>query len=158
MFYTKKIVGYLNYQTKTMRTLFITLLFLCSGMLTSSAQEDETVTLTIEVSVTKYNKGKVLLALYNSEDSYMEDDYKSASVLVENNKAIITFNDIETGTYAFSLFHDVNDNGKLDTNFLGIPKEPYGFSNNEKGRFGPPKYKDVEFIVAQNKTITLKIK
>ena len=42
------------------------------------------------------------------------------------------------GNYAITLFHDENNNMELDTNFLGIPKEPYGFSNNAKSPFGPP--------------------
>ena len=45
--------------------------------------------------------------------------------------------------------------GKLDTNFLGIPKEPYGFSNEKKGRFGPPKFKEVSFTL--NKSSIFKI-
>jgi len=41
------------------------------------------------------------------------------------------------GKYAVSVFHDENSNGKLDTNFLGIPREGVGASNNAKGHFGP---------------------
>ena len=50
---------------------------------------------------------------------------------------------------------DLNKNKKLDTNFLGIPKEPYGFSNEKKGRFGPPKFKEVSFKL--NKSSIFKI-
>ena len=57
--------------------------------------------------------------------------------------------------YAFTFFHDLNKNKKLDTNFLGIPKEPYGFSNEKKGRFGPPKFKEVSFKL--NKSSIFKI-
>ena len=52
--------------------------------------------------------------------------------------------------YAFSFFHDLNNNKKLDTNFLGIPKEPYGFSNNKKGRFGPPKFSEASLEINKN--------
>ena len=48
-----------------------------------------------------------------------------------------------------------NENKKIDTNFLGIPKEPYGFSNQKKGRFGPPKFKEVVFKL--NKSDIFKI-
>ena len=49
------------------------------------------------------------------------------------------------GKYAITIFHDVNDNEELDTNFIGIPKEPYGFSNNPKSSFGPPGFDDAVF-------------
>jgi uncharacterized protein (DUF2141 family) len=141
-----------------MKTLIITFIFLLSGFSILFAQKNETVSITIEVSVTKYNKGSILLALYNSEEGYMKDEYKSAEVLIKENKAIIIFDNIEKGVYAFSLFHDINENKKLDTNFLGIPKEPYGFSNGEKGSFGPPKFKEVTFNITKNETLKVIIK
>lgn len=101
--------------------------------------------LTIEISTTKYEKGSILLALYNSEENYMKNSYREADVKVEEGKTIIIFKNLKTDIYAFSLFHDLNENKKLDTNFFGIPKEPYRFSNGEKGRFGPPKFDKVKF-------------
>ena len=88
----------------------------------------------------------------------MEDTYRSGNIKVVNNKATIIFEDVAKGTYAFSLFHDLNENKKLDTNFLGIPKEPYGFSNGEKGSFGPPKYEEVKFSITKNEIINVTIK
>ena len=154
----KKIIRYLKYHTLKMKTIFITLIILCSGISTLFAQENETVTVTLDVTITKYNKGAILLALYNSEENYMEDTYKTAKVRVINNKATILLKDISKGVYAFSLFHDLNENEKLDTNFLGIPIEPYGFSNGEKGRFGPPKFEKVQFSITKNETIKILIK
>jgi len=52
---------------------------------------------------------------------------------------------VPLGTYAVTVYHDVNDNQKLDTNWIGIPKEPVAISNNAKGRLGPPKWKDASF-------------
>ena len=141
-----------------MKTLVITFLFLCCMNPNLFAQEKETVTLTIEVSVTKYHKGNILLALYNSEEDYMEKVYKSSTATVKDGKAIIEFKEIAKGNYAFSLFHDVNSNNKLDKNFFGIPKEPYAFSNNEKGSFGPPKYKKAQFSIHSNKNLNVTIK
>ena len=56
--------------------------------------------------------------------------------------------DIPDGTYAIGIFVDVNYNNKMDRNFLGIPKEQYGFSNNAKGNFGPPSFEAASFKVA----------
>ena len=73
-------------------------------------------------------------------------------------KAIITLKDTPVGVYAVSAFHDINDNKKMDTNFLGIPKEPTGMSNNAKGFMGPPKYKDAKFKVLKDIKLTINIK
>ena len=49
--------------------------------------------------------------------------------------------------YAVHVFHDLDSNGKMKTNFIGIPREPTGVSNEAKGKFGPPKFKDAKFAV-----------
>ena len=49
------------------------------------------------------------------------------------------------GEYAIRVMHDLNGNDELDANFVGLPTEPYGFSNNAKGRFGPAQWKDARF-------------
>jgi uncharacterized protein (DUF2141 family) len=56
------------------------------------------------------------------------------------------------GVYAIGLYHDVNGNRKFDKNFLGLPKEPYGVSNNPRPRLGPPRHKDAAFVVEANGT------
>lgn len=140
-----------------MKNIFFILLFFI-GSQYSTSQENEEITLRIEVSVTKYNKGQVLIALYDHEDHYMKKSCMSSIEKVKNNKVTIVFKGLKKGEYAFSLFHDVNNNGKLDNNFFGIPKEPYGFSNEQKGRFGPPKFDKVKFTVSENthQKITIK--
>ena len=55
-------------------------------------------------------------------------------------KSAVVFSNLEPGRYAAIAFHDENGNGKLDKNFLGIPTEPYGFSNNVQGFLGPPTF------------------
>ena len=47
---------------------------------------------------------------------------------------------LPTGVYAVGIFHDLNGDGALSKNFLGMPKEPFGFSNNARARFGPPSF------------------
>ena len=67
----------------------------------------------------------------------------------------MTFEDIPEGTYAVSIFHDENDNGKMDTNFLGIPSEDYGCSNDASGFLGPPKWEDAKFQLKENTSIKI---
>ena len=140
-----------------MKTALLTFLILIN--LTSSiySQDKASVSIHIDITPTKFNKGSVLIALYESEESYMKDIYKSADVLVKDNKAQFTFQSLKKGVYAFSFFHDLNNNKKLDTNFLGIPKEPYGFSNDKKGRFGPPKFSEASLKINKNSSFKISI-
>ncbi len=59
------------------------------------------------------------------------------------------------GEYAISAFYDTNHNGELDKNLLGIPTEPYGFSNNARGSFGPAKFEDAAFTIHADETTDL---
>lgn len=158
MLFKRKNKGYLNCKIKTMRTSFFIIALLLSFSTSSKAQNDETVTLTIEMDVTKYNKGTIYLALYNSKENYMKKSYKDDSKKVSNHKVRLVFEGVKKGDYAFSVFHDVNNNKKMDKNFFGIPKEPYAFSNNQKGRFGPPKFEKAKFNVTKDLTVNISIK
>jgi len=60
------------------------------------------------------------------------------------------------GEYAISVFHDRDSDEKIKTNLFGIPKDPIGFSNNAKARFGPPKYSDAKFKIS-TKLVRMKI-
>ncbi len=68
----------------------------------------------------------------------------------------VSFEDIKPGTYAINVFHDENSNKKMETNFIGIPVEGYGFSNNPR-LFGPPTFNKTKFIFKEA-TLTLDIK
>ena len=91
---------------------------------------------------TKKNKGQIGLMLVNGAVNFKKRKaFKASMIDVKNNKASILYYSIPKGEYAILAFHDLNSNGKLDRNFLGIPSEPYAFSNNVKGFLGlPAKY------------------
>jgi uncharacterized protein (DUF2141 family) len=113
--------------------------------------------LIIDFELLKYNEGKLFIAIYNNEESFLKKPVIGTVVEVNNGKATATFKNLKLGEYAVSSFYDKNDNGKLDTNFLGIPKEPTGVSNNPKPRMGPPRYKDAKFIFSStNNRIKIK--
>jgi uncharacterized protein (DUF2141 family) len=61
------------------------------------------------------------------------------------------------GKYAVGLYIDTNENKKMDTNFFGIPKEQFGFSNNAKGLFGPPDFESAAFIVDSDMKILIEL-
>ena len=65
-----------------------------------------------------------------------------------DSEMVVASLDLPPGEYAISIYYDANGNGELDTNFIGIPKEPVALSNNAKAKFGPPKYKDAVFTLS----------
>ncbi len=105
--------------------------------------------LIIEVQLNKPTAGGMLnLVLCPTADSYAsEKGCRLVQVKAEGSVVRIVLNDVAPGTYAIKAFHDVDRNGKLDTNLMGIPKEPYGFSNDAMGTFGPPSFEQAAFKV-----------
>jgi uncharacterized protein (DUF2141 family) len=137
-----------------MKNLKSFLLIFLFGTFLTSAQN------TIEVEITNFdnNAGVAFVGLYNSEESFLKTLYKGEKAEIKNRKVVLSFKDIPDGTYAISTFHDEDENGELTTNFLGIPKESYGASNDAPARFGPPKWKDARFEVRNGETVYQKIK
>lgn len=115
----------------------------------SLAQADrQTNLIHVEVEGLRNDKGQVVCALYSSPEGFPKNSHKPvarATSLISNKKGVCEFSGIEPGTYAISVFHDENSNGKLDTNFLGIPREGVGASNDAKGHLGPPKFEAAAF-------------
>lgn len=137
-----------------MKNLILIALFIFGGILSTKAQQ-ETYTLTVHISGLKSDKGSVLIAVYNNEDSFLKKELRGDDVLISKKNATVVFKNVPKGTYAVSFFHDENGNKKLDTNFMGIPKEKYGCSNNAKGFMGPPKYNDAKFSLQGNLSINI---
>lgn len=139
-------------------------IFLWSLLLTSVApfcQAALTKTLTVKVNHIRSDKGSVIYSLFNSHEGYPskgELSLKSGNAAIKDGQAIISFNDLPPGDYAVVLFHDEDSNSKLDTNFLGIPKEGYGFSNDARVTFGPPSYEKVKFTVSNDGEISIKMR
>ncbi len=113
-------------------------------------------TLSISVNNAKSNTGKIYVAIYNSKTNFLVKHVAGNSQLITKNAAPFSF-DLPKGTYAVSAFHDENNNGKLDKNMLGIPKERYGFSNNAKGFMSAPSFEQAKILVNGNKTIEIKL-
>lgn len=106
------------------------------------------------------NDGDVKVALFNSFESFTGKAplCRSTVSMIENEKSLIEFDSLAFGEYAIRLFHDENVNDTLDTNFIGLPSEDYGFSNNPSTMFGYPSYEDVKFIFEKdNQQIVIEV-
>jgi uncharacterized protein (DUF2141 family) len=105
-------------------------------------------------------KGRIMVAVYASQADY-DGDKPARGMAIEVSGATATtqFAGLTPGRYAIKLFHDVNGNGKMDTNPFGMPVEPYAFSNSAKGHMGPAKWDAAAFDVqagANSHTISFK--
>jgi uncharacterized protein (DUF2141 family) len=100
----------------------------------------------------KSDQGTLYVWVYDKKDDWLSDRVRTQKpVKVAGNRTgdrITVELLLPAGEYALSVFQDVNDDGKLARNFIGIPKEPAGLSNNLRPKFGPPRYKDAVFTVA----------
>ena len=115
-------------------------------------------TLTVNVVGMHNSKGQVVCLLYAGGVGFPGKPEKAVSKLtvpIANEASTCTFLNVAPGDYAIELFQDENSNGKLDTNFLGIPTEGFGASNDAPERFGPPKYADARFTVTGDQTMTI---
>lgn len=118
-------------------------------------------TLTVKLENLSSEKGLIQYLLFPSENGFPDKEelsLKKGSILIIETSGELVFKNLPAGTYAISLFHDENSNGKLDLNFVGIPKEDFGFSNNPKIYFGPPSFQKSSFVLDSDKTISIILK
>jgi len=112
------------------------------------AQSSQGNVIHVEVGGLRNNKGQVFCALYSSADGFPKDGQKAighATSSISDKQASCEFPGIAAGSYAVSVFHDENSNGKLDANFIGIPREGVGASNDARAHLGPPKFDAAAF-------------
>ncbi len=116
--------------------------------------------LTVTVKNVESNDGKVSVAVYDTEASFLKFDkvFKAESVPSQKGSTEVVLKDLPKGKYALAVFHDENGNDELDTNMLGIPKEPLGFSKGKMKTFGPPSFEECAFELTSDQSISVPIK
>ncbi|MDR1227004.1 MAG: DUF2141 domain-containing protein [Prevotellaceae bacterium] len=129
-----------------MKQTFLLLMLLAASTLNAQHK------LTIVVDGVEQTSGTVYAAVYDAENFLKKPAYRML-VKADKEEVSIVLDSVAPGNYAVSLFHDENDNGKLDTGAFGIPTEKTGFSNNAKGAYGPPKFDDCQFTVDDDTVI-----
>ena len=116
----------------------------------------------VEVTGLRSNSGEVRVHLYNSKEGFPSNPQKAMATLVSmigNSEAGVLFRDIPYGDYAISVLHDENGNKKMDMNWLMMPKEGIGASNNPRFTLGPPSFNDARFrFDSEELTIKIKVK
>lgn len=125
-------------------------LFILVGAFVLPAQSQ--ITLTINISELENSNGQILLEFNDSEGNFIQGFEQK----IVNKSCTIVIPSLKAGIYSFKYFHDENLNQKLDTNWLGIPTEGFGFSNNAKATFGPPSPEKTVFQLDKNITVNCK--
>ena len=142
--------------------LLLPLLVSAALPLTLAAQSKTETHLTIDVHLTQKAHGKLAYLVFASRSGFPGDRDKALRhgfVPIPSNASHLRIDtDLPPGVYAVTVYEDLNNNQKLDHNFIGIPREPVGVSNNPTTRFGPPHFDECSFHLgdtAQTINITL---
>jgi uncharacterized protein (DUF2141 family) len=116
---------------------------------TAGTESEPASRLTVTITGLRSDEGRVLCGLFSGEKSFdqKKDPFRAARLECKGGSCRCVFADVPHGEYAIAVFHDLNENRRLDTNVVGIPSEPYGFSRNASSPFGPPGYEDAKFQV-----------
>ncbi len=137
--------------------IITTAALLMSGMILQGQTGD----IKINVSDLRNNNGKCIIYIFNSKEGFPtkpEKAIKTISGKIIQNRCVANVADLKPGEYAVAVVHDENSNDKIDTNFLGIPREGMGSSNNPRS-FGPPSFNDARFnYTGEGKSLEITIK
>jgi uncharacterized protein (DUF2141 family) len=105
-------------------------------------------TVAVKVTGLRSEQGQVKIAVFNSPEKWLgKQPIYSATINVDSQTVLWKMSDVPYGEYGIAVLHDENKNGRMDKNFVGIPLEPYGFSNNVRVTFGPPTWEKAKFVV-----------
>ena len=105
---------------------------------------------TVEIRGVEKHEGQIVVRLYDTKKTWLKDAAHETSITLDSTATgdvVEIPMSVPAGDYAVHVYHDLDLNGKMKTNFIGIPKEPTGVSRDAKGKMGPPKFKDAVLTV-----------
>jgi len=136
--------------------LFKFLGFICLAVVAQYGYGQST---TLFITVPNINplKGEIQVSVYDNEKSFLKEneEYRIYRFKVEEAKGKFVINDLPEKEYALIIYHDENDNNKMDKSIIGMPKEGYGFSKNFIPGLSRPDFKDCSILL--NKDVETEI-
>src|SRR6218665_1487189 len=123
-------------------------------MLISAAAMGQNPVLKVNIKGFDSNKGTLMLEVLDAR----KKSIKRMVQPIANKQVSVEIKDLSTGQYSVRMFHDENDNKKLDTGLFGIPKEGWGMSNNVKAIMGPPDFNESLFWLNTDKVLEIVLK
>ena len=110
--------------------------------------------LRVSIEDIRSEEGTVLVQIVRGERGFEGEEPAVAQISMRPTGNAIRFGlDLPAGTYGIQAFHDVNDNAELETTLVGMPSEPWAFSNNAVGTFGPPRWDAVSFEIGESPAV-----
>ena len=137
-----------------MRTLLLL------ALLTSISTSIFAQTLTVELDNIRNNKGVIYLTVYETEDTWLDEDVEDYEFIfpkenISNNKLTVSIDSIKSGYYGIAVLDDEDEDGEMQNNFIGFPREGFGFSRNVKVRLFKPKFEECVFEIKNDTTINI---
>lgn len=133
----------MKYEARTAPDLLLATLLLTGTLVTIDAAAAP---LSVTIDDVREEGGRILVQIADGPDGFDGVQEPVASLMLEPTPPQVTFSvELEPGVYGMRVMHDIDGDFELDSNFVGIPTEPWAFSNNATGRFGPPRWDDVTF-------------
>ena len=139
------------------KIVLLLLIQIVCGIFLFSEETAEEKKLTVQITNVTSEEGQIILAIYNSSENYDKRIAFQEVKLKPEIDTVIFETNVPDGEYLVMLVHDINNNGKLDTTFIGMPKEPVGLSNYD-GKGIPGKFKKHKFSVNENTEIIIPLK
>ena len=128
------------------------------AFLASPAFSESPSNVLIEVSGFKNTRGTLNCRLFTKAADFPDGEgIVTLRVPITGPNTSCSFSNVEPGTYAIAVVHDENGNGKLDKNFVGVPSEGYGVSNNKTYALSEPKWNESIFTLGANESKTLQV-
>lgn len=127
-----------------------------SALCCSGPSTDSPVAGTITGSITNLRsaRGTCFVSLYNRKEGFPgKKAVATLKVELTAKECVFSFEKLPKGDYALAAYHDENNNGRLDTNIIGIPTEGYAFSNNPRTMMGPPAFADAKVVLTHKGTV-----
>ncbi|MBS1545566.1 MAG: DUF2141 domain-containing protein [Bacteroidetes bacterium] len=111
----------------------------------------------VAIEGVKGANGSLIVGLFSTADDFLKKPVASIRHPANEGTVRVVLSGIPSGDYAISVLHDLNSNEKMDTNFVGIPKEGFGFSNDAMGFMGPPHFKRCMFHWAGRDSVVIRM-
>lgn len=143
-----------TFKMKNMRKIFTLITLITTFILSASTQNIAVLISGIEKPV-----GNIIVSIFDDASSFpiKGKEWGLITVPADAESVKIPINDIEPGEYAFAVLHDINANGNCDSNLIGMPKEPFGFSNNVKPKLKVPSFDQVKVNVTDGMIIKIRL-
>ena len=136
-----------------MKNIYSILIVISAILVPISSSSAQSTCVRAKITGFRTTTGKLYVSIYKDQESFLKIGKETATnvIRVKSDTVVETcFSGLAPGWYAIALYHDEDDNHKMNTGLFGIPLEPYGLSNNFRPRFSYPRFNQCSFYVPDN--------